>query len=714
MPRLFVFNDVFVERNLQKAFEGSGEGAPLYVLGEKNIELERKISACSSNYTNALTSQASAQESLHQSEDSYRAILSSVKREVIESLEAHDSREFNTTKYTTARVKKLFANAEADRGLLSASELAAARVDSSLELSELGANIELLLPPELEPLLLLAERIRDFDVLGKPLASLAGHGSVAEWARQGLQHHKDGDSCSFCDNAVTSARLDELRRHFDATYHRLQVQLEAFERSLRDFAKQTTVSIENARCLIRSSPSLRTLLLDGEPRLAMFEASTMKTMEHFQCLLQARRDAVFTRPRWEEPDAPHREVWKDLRLAVDKSNADLEEQRHNLAQTRKGGALRVMAHIRAAHQTRHDEALRTQGIAAEALATILPAVNSYETQLRTLQAKRTRELDGQTLAAVLTERLAHYFGHQQLSIEFAREGSSDGYRFLRNGQRASGLSEGERHGIALLYFLCSLEQDAVRDTISDSTVVIDDPVTSMDQDAMVLAFAFLRDYLQPHKGKRACAQLIVFTHNFELFRIWKSALNSKRDNDRTKTRAKACELRTLPHRKTSLLQLTIKATGRSPDVCRTPTIREVPNALVRADSEHYYLFEFLCRTLLPEGEFLLPLAGNVARRVLEAFARFKLPNTTQYTSAIETLADTAGQAVTPDVRVRVAKVLHMRSHRTEPNILRGQRVSTANADVAAALKFMRAVDPAHYQGMLEATGHQESKLGLEG
>ena len=97
---------------------------------------------------------------------------------------------------------------------------------------------------------------------------------------------------------------------------------------------------------------------------------------------------------------------------------------------------------------------------------------------------------------------------------------------MRNGKQAQALSEGETTAIALLYFLKSL-QDRGFDS-SKGVVVLDDPVSSLDANALFLAFGYIQQRTQD------VAQLFILTDNFTFFRNvknWFHHLKGQRKTD---------------------------------------------------------------------------------------------------------------------------------------------------------------------------------------
>ena len=109
-------------------------------------------------------------------------------------------------------------------------------------------------------------------------------------------------------------------------------------------------------------------------------------------------------------------------------------------------------------------------------------------------------------AEELNEDIHKYLGHSDLSLQI----KETGYAVTRRGVPAESLSEGETTAIALLYFLKALRDR--RFNHEEGIVVLDDPVSSLDANALFLAFGFIKE------RTKDVGQLFILTHNFSLFR----------------------------------------------------------------------------------------------------------------------------------------------------------------------------------------------------
>ena len=174
-------------------------------------------------------------------------------------------------------------------------------------------------------------------------------------------------------------------------------------------------------------------------------------------------------------------------------------------------------------------------------------------------------------ATELNEDLKNYLGYGELQLAI----KETGYEITRNGDPAQSLSEGETTAIALLYFLKSL--DDRRFDSAKGVVVLDDPVSSLDANALFLAFGFIRERTQDS------AQLFILTHNFTFFRNVKNWLHNM-------PRQRSPQVSRRPARLYMLEWHFATNTGQ-----RLSTLRELDPLLEWYESEYHYLFARIYR-----------------------------------------------------------------------------------------------------------------------
>jgi wobble nucleotide-excising tRNase len=406
---------------------------------------------------------------------------------------------------------------------------------------------------------------------------------------------RHADRCLFCEQTLPEDRLAALEAHFSSEY----------EQFLRNLDGQIVL-------LEAASEAAATLSLPNRAEFYDdladdYEATkdTLKTaLDSTKSALDSLVDALKNKKG---------RAFEGLDLTVAVSNVDFQ-------------VLACLNEIIRKHnqacddlQTRTAEA--RQRLEADSVAGALDDFNKMVAAIETSEAA-IREADGKVQrlngeierlereiaehrqpAEELNEDLRKYLGHEELCLEV----KDTGYAITRHGVPATALSEGEVTAIALLYFLKSLRDH--RFELANGVVVLDDPVSSLDANALYLAFGLIRE-----RAKDA-GQLFIFTHNFTFFRQvrnWFYHLKGQKKRD-------------IGQRPARFYMLDCVRDGDQ----RCSTIRPLDPLLEEFESEYHYLFARVYRgaeAAAPralEENYILP---NLARRLLEAFLAFRQPH----------------------------------------------------------------------------------------
>ncbi|RLB64306.1 MAG: hypothetical protein DRH08_09830 [Deltaproteobacteria bacterium] len=278
-------------------------------------------------------------------------------------------------------------------------------------------------------------------------------------------------------------------------------------------------------------------------------------------------------------------------------------------------------------------------------------------------------------AEELNNELHAYLGRNELIFTI----KDTGYALMRDGKPAFDLSEGERTAIAFLYFLKSLEDNDF--DLSNGIVVIDDPVSSLDANALFSAFGYMKE------RTKECHQLFILTHNFAFFRLvknWFHHLTGQRKPDFSKRPARFYSL------------WTTLISGE-----RNAILSRIDPLLEQFESEYHFLF----RQVYDLANYSGPDIGledyygmpNIARRLIETFLAYRFPEISgQLSKQIDRVK------FDPAKKTRILRLLHTYSHaggvsvpEHDPTILTETREV-----MKELLELIEAVDGDHYQGMM--------------
>ncbi|MFS2108400.1 AAA family ATPase [Sphingomonas sp. Sphisp140] len=493
---------------------------------------------------------------------------------------------------------------------------------------------------------------------------LARKPSVATWVEDGIKLHKEhaSASCEFCDQPLSSARLQALADHFSVEDQKLKEEIEAERASLAEIIEALG----------------RVELPD---RLALY--SELRA-DYDTAIGEVRKQTVCLAEKLEEIDGA-------LGVKLTQRTTPYEPTLESSTEPLSAGLQRVADIMK-----RHDEkskafdaekAAARDAVEAHYLLTIKDQVDELSDSIVALKAEiQLLANGGETLTdkrslaelsqsiidkqakvsnehaggADLTDHLTQFLGRTDLRFE----SSADGYRVLRRGKPAKRLSEGEKTAIAFLYFLVQLKDQDF--DLAEGVVVIDDPISSLDASAIYQAFSFLKNSVQGAK------QVFILTHNFEFLRLLINWVRNVPGPKADKT--------------FSMVLCTETENGQS------ARLAPLDRLLIEHATEYHYLFKVLY-TFKSDGTILgCYHVPNIARKVLETFLDFHVPSSKSlYMKLEETGFD-------PHKKTAIYKFANDLSHHTgksfDPAL-----VAEAQKNTTYLLEMIEAVAPLHYAGL---------------
>ena len=508
-----------------------------------------------------------------------------------------------------------------------------------------------------------ADRILQMTVVSEAIQSLQDDSTLSDWILDGVRIHRSRNSeqCFFCDQSLSLDRLERLQAHFNAEYENFLTRIDDAIASLRTESQAIdAISLPNRSQFYDSLTKDYERILDELKRSlgatkefldAVARELSEKKARAFESYSVTNRDALVDTSivaNLNDLIRDHNKMCTDFSVRVDEARARLEDDA-------------VAGYLESYLQLQ----IRAEACERE--------VADLDKQVRVLAAGIARGeqkiRDHRRPAEELNEELHRYLGHGEIQFNVKKTG----YEVVRGGFPASSLSEGEKTAIALLYFLKSLEDLSFAS--SKGIVVLDDPVSSLDANALYAAFGFIRE------RTKSAAQLIVLTHNFTFFREVKRWFNGK--SRRAKSRM-------------FMLDLELK------DGRRCSILRELDPLLKDYESDYHYLFSRIYWHVhggsgneLGEN-YVLP---NMARRLLERFLAFRWPQQPGSGSLDAQLESVSLDSMS---KVRIARFVNSYSHSDsidesehDPYVL-----GEAQHVLADLLDLIQLEDPVHYERMV--------------
>jgi len=347
----------------------------------------------------------------------------------------------------------------------------------------------------------------------------------SDWVRQGFSFYEANDGvCPFCQQTTSMSFRKSLSEYFDETFtqdsdtiktlvdnysadaQRLQSQVQALidlQSSFIDIEKLKTekqlldsiIVINKQRLAEKQKESNQVITLDSlENVLAkiaeLIVAAKAKITENNRIVSNLRSEKA----------ALTRQIWK---FVISELSTDIVE--YNRQKT--------------------------------ALESAINNINAQIASKNTEKARKEaelRELEKQTTSIVPTRdginHLLDTFGFKSFKLDLGDEPNT--YKLVReDGSDAKNtLSEGERNFLTFLYFYHLLKGSQNKTGIAnDRIVVIDDPISSLDNDVLFIVSTLIRELIQDvRENKGSIKQMFILTHNIHFHK--EVTFNRKRNN----------------------------------------------------------------------------------------------------------------------------------------------------------------------------------------
>lgn len=670
-----VFNRDFISTNVFPV--GGGEVPPIFVLGEESAEKQAQVerlkgdkATVQSTFETATQEKIKAERAL----DKHCIDRATLIRETLRSSGSNNYNNYDKARYKR-RISMLnngdkanYPLAEEERERL----LSQSQATPKASISKVPLQL-----PNIQKITDSTLQLMQKSVVSSAIAALKADPLLSSWIRDGLSLHlqRETDHCLFCEQPLPDSRLATLEAHFNVEYEQLLRQLDAqiaeLEANLRSISQAS---------LPNRAQFYEDLVAEFDQAKITFDTTTATLANHLAKLIKAindKKQKIFESQSLEiaTPDI-RSSVIDDINVII---------QRHN--QT----CADFQGYVNAAREKLEADSVVSslneyQGL-ADALKSQESAIDEAQTQTQQLSAQITQLerdiIEHRQPAEELNQDLRDYLGHAELQLDV----KDTGYTITRNGTSARSLSEGEMTAIALLYFLKTLKDR--RFELDKGLVVLDDPVSSLDANALFMAFAFIRRCVEE------AAQIIILTHNFTLFRQvknWFHHLNSQKNkNDTSKRPARFY-----------MLECSLTNQGRRSRIALLDPLLE------QFESEYHYLFARIYRRANTheqdglEANYIFP---NMARRLLETFLAFRRPqNPGKLHQKLKSINFDENK------KVRILRFLHTYSHADA--IVEPEHdpfaLGEAQDVLTDLLGLMKHEDAAHYDAMVELVGPQNS------
>lgn len=670
-----VFNRDFMKESV---FPAQGDVSPIFVLGKQNVEKQKQADQHRASLAEVETKLDSERQKKSRAEDALDKFCIDRAKVIKETLRSSGANPYNNYDKSnfSARAEKMVSTGDRKTHAISEAErekfLAQHRATPKPKLPPLTYHL-----PSLKSLGDAVSTLLSTTVVSAAIQSLKDDSELSSWVHQGLGLHqgRQATKCLFCDQSIPLDRFAALEAHFSAEYERFLKNLDDQIAAIQTASKEAIdLSLPNAAQFyedLSSEYEVTQAAWCGE------RDSINRVLDELVKALADKRSRAFERMA--------------LDVAIPEVNVGVVNHlnevilKHNRAcddfQSRIDAAGKQLEADSVASDLEEYIKLRD---ALQASESVVASAAAEVDRLKSEIARLEREIvDHLQPAEELNADLRSYLGHSELRLEI----KDTGYAIMRHDAPAEALSEGETTAIALLYFLKSLRDR--RFDLTKGVVVLDDPVSSLDANALYSAFGFIRERTQH------AAQLVILTHNFTFFRQvrnWYHHLKGQNKKDVTQRPARFY-----------MLDCTYEQDRRCAG------IRWLDPLLERFESEYHYLFAYVYRTAMAapqrhlEQNYVLP---NLARRLLEAFLAFRQPQMSgELWQKLQVVKFDEAK------KIRILRFLHTHSHSStlgEPEHDLSL-LSEAQGILKDLLSLMQSQDADHFSAMVSLVAASETE-----
>lgn len=598
LPQIRVFNKDFIADNV---FTSHGAVAPIFFLGEENIEKQKQVEKLKDDLDQA------EKEGRYKETEKRRAekALDDFKKERAKSIKdllSSSGGNKNYNNYDKSDFQKKcdellkLSDDEQKAKVLSESDFdAQKKKKESAPLDKL--QILKFIYPDTQQLTDQVVALLKKTVVSAVIKTLKDDQELSGWVKTGLAKHKKEHSsdCLFCGQPLPDGRIEELEAHFNDKYNTFIAEIES----------QSKVINSEIESLKSCTPPNRLGLYDHlksdfDARHQDLSSGIAELKGYLESLLAALKDKA-QKPfqsieRSFQVITGNVTVISGLNAVISKHNQETDEFQTAISAARTA----IEESLVAQSLTEYQQKKRDFDKSVVALQTAVEKIKLTKAEISDIE----KDIEEHRKPAdELNADICSYLGRDELTFEI--QGS--GYQISRKGTPAKNLSEGERTAIAFLYFLKSLGDKSF--SLKDGIVVIDDPVSSLDSNALFHAFGFMKD------RTKDAGQLFILTHSHSFFREVKNWFNHLRNQNKK-------DVNVRPGR---FYMLTSNVTGDN----RSSSISKLDSLLHEYESEYHYLFSLIYEAVNSEEEaglqqnYHLP---NIARRLLESFLAFRQPS----------------------------------------------------------------------------------------
>lgn len=607
-----VYNTDFVKDNLNWLHNEDGTIKPFAILGEINIEVEKKIQEFNDKlgdspdevekegYRKGLYSELKAKEKeFGVIKNDYKTKKDSIEKKLKDKAnnDIKTNPLYKDVNYTVPKIKRDIKTIKTQIVI----KLTDEDIEQHKKLIKEETKRDVTELPEKKPNFvkyynetkeLLDRQIKPSDTI----QDLINDSLLQEWVRQGRSLHENKrNTCAFCGNSIDDKLWDKLDKHFNKESEILRKEilnkieeLKKAKNGLDNFIKF------NEKDFYSQLENDVKKLLD---KWKILKAQYSENIGMLIQLLEKREKNIFQELQIENIEDISDEILKffqDINILIKEHNSKTKTLSDDQEKAIKELRLNeVRKFIEAIDYDKKIEELNTiednKSKAEEERSKISLKIDEYIEEIRKLETQLNDESKG---AELINEYLENFFGYNGFKLVAIEDDSGARYKIQRNGIDAKNLSEGECSLVSFCYFIARIK-DKLNDSSRQTILYIDDPISSLDNNHIFFVFSLIESMITKEKKYK---QLFISTHNLDFLKYIKRLTAKKED----------------------LEYFIIEVEQKQND--KRSTMKLMPSHLKEFITEFNYLFSEIYK-------FYKPATGDRTRQIENTYNKFyNIPN----------------------------------------------------------------------------------------
>lgn len=532
------------------------------------------------------------------------------------------------------------------------------------------------------------------EIKAESIPELKNDQVLNRWVGEGVELHQEKqntEQCLFCKSSLPPNVWRSYLEHFNSNYQHFQEDIkklisdletnvleeinltkERFEKDLNNFYPEIKAQHQN----VSKGGSQFLLILD----------SIKKTFEEILQSLQKKTRNPFSRPSclyMESQWASHiQDTFKMYKTELNLLNSNIQINNNYYDDHTKEIEK---------YKQQLEEHFIAKGLedgTFNDLNNKLSKLNELDELIRSKQTTLNESYSNKSKAIQrINQHLRSFFGSEEIKLQYDSE--ETGYKIKRGDREAHHLSEAEKTAIAFSYFIAKTEEENFK--IEKTIFFIDDPISSFDADFVYHSFCVIKQHF------KGCLQLFISTHNFQFFNLIKEWFINKNDRIKKKNRENEQIQKPLS---SEFYMVTNEFTENK---LRKAQLIELDPTLKSYKSEYHFLFHLLKKFNNKEQPSVEEnyTVGNIARRFLEIFLDFKIPDSNDQSNKLSILIASINKGETfieEFEKDKVSQIINAFSHNNESSsMVQHTSKNEIQSVIPILFKLIKKADPKHYE-----------------